>query len=212
MSSTPNFDRLARIYRWMELATFGNALGRCRCHYIDELRTCRRALVLGDGDGRFTARLLEINPEIQVDALDASAEMLRVLLERTRDHRARVQTWCGDIRAWQPSGTKYDLVVSHFFLDCLTAGEIGSLAVRVRSSLLPGARWLISEFAVPTNRFGKLVARPLVAGLYTAFGWLTGLGIRQLPDYPEALSSQGFKRMKYGPSLGGLLVTEVWSA
>ena len=62
MTGPANFDRLARIYRWMELVTFGPLLGRCRYRFLEQLCNCRTALLLGDGDGRFAARLLAANP------------------------------------------------------------------------------------------------------------------------------------------------------
>jgi SAM-dependent methyltransferase len=211
MNSAPNFDRLAHVYRWLEIATFGNTLRRCRCYFLDELRECRRALVLGDGDGRFTARLLEINPEIEIDAADASGAMLDALVERARPHQSRVHTWHGDIRDWRPSGRVYDLVVSHFFLDCLTTEEVASLAGRVEESVRPGAKWIISEFAVPEAGGIRTFAAVLIRCLYAAFGWLTGLRIRRLPCYPEALVAKGFARQHRNRFLAGILVTEVWS-
>ncbi|MGH9599640.1 MAG: class I SAM-dependent methyltransferase, partial [Terracidiphilus sp.] len=72
MNPPPDLDRLAGVYRWMELATFGPWLSWCRSAYLGELSGCRRALVLGDGDGRFTAQLLCANPQVEVDAVDAS--------------------------------------------------------------------------------------------------------------------------------------------
>ena len=68
----PNFDRLAGVYRWMEWLSFGPHLGRCRRAFLLEMTESRRALVLGDGDGRFTAALLRQNKAIQVDAVDVS--------------------------------------------------------------------------------------------------------------------------------------------
>jgi hypothetical protein len=57
MSQPPDFNRLARFYRWMELVSFGPWLCWCRCAFVGEVSACRYALILGDGDGRFTARL-----------------------------------------------------------------------------------------------------------------------------------------------------------
>ncbi len=212
MNPAPNFDRLARVYRWMEVASFGPVLWRCRCHFLGELRECRNALMLGDGDGRFTARLLEINPKIEIDAVDASRAMLRALEARAGQESACVRTHCADVRVWEPAGQTYDLVVSHFFLDCLTTNEVAELARRLRPSLSPQALWLISEFAVPESRFGGLVAQPIVSGLYAAFRLLAGVRVRQLPNYAEAISKQGFRCERQKALLSGLLVTEVWSA
>jgi ubiquinone/menaquinone biosynthesis C-methylase UbiE len=210
MKRAPDFDRLAAVYRWMEMATFGRSLWRCRCRFLYELRDCRTALVLGDGDGRFIAQLLQENPHVRVEAIDSSKGMLRTLLRNAGVHRHRVSAHHADARQWQPSNSNYDLVVSHFLLDCLTTEEAAALAERLRDCTTDQARWVVSEFAIPKGWFGRLVAQPLVTSLYFAFGSLTGLRIRRLPRYHEALSSAGFVLDQERPFLGGLLVSELW--
>ncbi len=206
----PDFDRLALIYRWMEWLTFGPFLWRCRCAFLDRLGHYGRALVLGDGDGRFTARLLAHNPAVLVDAVDASPAMLSELARRSGPHRGRVQIQIADIRAWEPSPTTYDLVVTHFFLDCLAPDDIESLARRLRSHLRPDAAWVVSEFNLPANRFGRFISGSLIALLYRAFGLLTGLTVRTLPDHRKVLAQSGFILKHQQKWLRGLLVSEWW--
>lgn len=207
----PRFDRLASIYRWLEWGSFGPYLGRSRRAWLGPISDSRRALVIGDGDGRFTARLLRANPTIEIDAVDASPRMLEALVRRAREHGHRVHPRVADARELRLDGPPHhDLVVTHFFLDCLTTDEILSLAAAIQPSLLPGARWVVSEFAVPPGRFGRLVAAPLVAALYRAFGVLTGLGVRQLPDFHWALRESGFGLIESRTWLRGLLVSELW--
>lgn len=209
--AAPNFDRLARIYRWMEWASFGPLLGWCRCAFLGEMRELRRALVIGDGDGRFTARLLAANGNIQVDAVDASPAMLRALERRAGGGSARLTTQCMDARDWRPSvSARFDLVVTHFFLDCLTTEDVRKLAGRVRRAAAPNAVWVVSEFAVPENGYGRFFAGPLIRALYWAFELLTGLPVRELPDHASALKDSGFVLKMRRSWLGGLLVSEWW--
>lgn len=215
MNKAPDFNRLARLYRWMEWATFGPWLWWCRCAFLPEIRACRRAVVLGDGDGRFTARLLAANPTIEIDAVDASSAMLQSLARRAGAHSIRVRIHLADARQWQPTefreNQRIDLIVTHFFLDCLTTDEVQSLAEKLRGAVSPHALWVVSEFAVPAGWFGRWVARPLVAALYRVFGWLTRLTVRALPDYPATLRQAGFTLQKRRTWMGGLLASELWS-
>jgi SAM-dependent methyltransferase len=219
MNPPPNFDRLARLYRWMELMTFGPWLWRCRCAFLAEIAGCRHALVLGDGDGRFTARLLAENSPIEIDAIDASPAMLKALTRRARHNAARVRTHLADARLWRPSHSShlqsnnppYHLIVTHFFLDCLTTEEVQSLASELRRAAAPSALWLVSEFAIPAGWLGRTVARPLIWSLYLAFGWLTGLSVRTLPDHRSALGVAGFILLRRRTWLAGLLIAELWS-
>lgn len=208
----PDFNGVARFYRWMELLTFGPWLQRCRCAFLGDLAGCQRAAVLGDGDGRFTAQLLRANPTIEIDAVDASTAMLRALLHRAGTSAIRVHLHCCDARMWQPASPPYDLVATHFFLDCLSAEEVRALAAELRAALCPSGLWVVSEFAIPEGNYGRWVARPLVWLLYRAFGLLTGLAIRDLPDHARALSAAGFALRHRRSFLCGLLVAELWFA
>jgi len=210
-TKTPNFDRLARLYCWMELFTFGPLLSRCRAAFLPELTTARRALVLGDGDGRFTAELLRENSQVRIDAVDASPAMLGALLRRAGPSSDRTRVHCGDVRNWKPEDAQYDLVATHFFLDCLTTEECDRLASRLRDAVSSSGLWIVSEFAVPKGWFGQFVGRPLIWLLYLAFGMLTGLTVRNLPEYRAALRDAGFTLMRQRTRLYGLLVSEMWT-
>jgi hypothetical protein len=216
MSRPPNFNRLAGLYRWMEFFSFGPCLSLARGAFLKQLTQCRHALVLGDGDGRFTARLLGANRGVNLDAVDASSAMLQALKRRAGREAGRVRTHLADIREWLPMATEgtaaYDLIATHFFLDCLTTAEATALAATLRAAVSPSALWVVSEFAVPAGWLGSLIARPLVAGLYLAFGWLTGLTVRTLPDHRSALHAAGFNLIERRSRLGGLLISELWCA
>lgn len=219
MSSAPNFNRLAPLYRWMEYLSFGPWLWWCRSAFLRDLSACRHALVLGDGDGRFTARLLRVNPDLRVLAVDASPAMLCALERRAAPHAARLRIECSDLRIWQPppdssqpDAPQYDLIVTHFFLDCLTTEECAALTAKLRLAVAPGAFWVVSEFAIPRSAAGRLIAAPIVGALYRAFGWLTGLTVRRLPQYEPALRAAGFALQKRRNWLGGLLASQLFQA
>jgi hypothetical protein len=211
--AVPNFNRLSRAYRWMEWVSFGPFLGACRTNFLPRMIHHNKALVLGDGDGRFTARLLRESPHISVRAVDASPAMLVALSRACGPNAARLTTELADLRAWLPSPTShYDLVVIHFFLDCLSTCEVHALAQRIKPTVSPGALWVVSEFAVPPGWFGRLIAEPIVRSLYFAFGLLTGLHTRTLPDHASSLHAAGFICLQRRPRLGGLLVSELWTS
>ncbi len=136
--------------------------------------------------------------------------MLRALTQRALPNARRLQTHHADARAWNPGRSDYDLVVTHFFLDCLETSQVLSLALRLRAATAPGALWIVSEFAVPRGWFGRWIARPIVALLYWAFGWMTHLRIRALPDHAGALRTSGFILLERKRWLAGLLVSEMW--
>lgn len=211
-SQPANFNRLARVYRLLEWFTFGPLLSQCRCAYLVEMKNRRAALVLGDGDGRFTAQLLKQNPNIAVEAVDASDAMLRRLMQRAGLNAGRVHAHLADARQLHLAPRELDLVATHFFLDCLTTVEVESLAMRLRETMTSNAVWVVSEFAIPDNWYGRLIARPIVTALYVAFGFLSGLTVRELPGHREALQRAGFVLTRQRKRVWGLLVSELWEA
>lgn len=205
------FDRIAWPYRWLEYLSFGPLLERCRNHWLPATRGKRRALILGDGDGRFTSRLLRKNPEIIVEAVDISHAMLTLLNTRAAKQGAanRVTTRCLDALSFHPEGN-YDIVVSHFFLDCFSTSEVRQLAEAIRPHLVPSALWVVSDFDIPHGGPSVLPAQFFIGFLYRAFGVLTGLETRSLPDHRQALETAGLVLSAQKTWLGGLLFSELW--
>jgi ubiquinone/menaquinone biosynthesis C-methylase UbiE len=214
VTSSVNFDRVARLYRWLEYMSFGLWLERCRSAQLAHLTGARRALLLGDGDGRFLARLLAANPALTADVVDSSQSMLMILDRRIRrsgpQARRRICLHHADALQWNPTGS-YDLIVSHFFLDCFFPHQLEQLFDRVLPHALPGARWVISEFAIPRNPFAGCLARGIIGLLYRAFGLLAGLRVRALPEYAAPLFRRGLMLSHDRRYLAGLLCSQVWT-
>ena len=204
----PNFDPIARPYRWLEYLTLGPILQRCRTHHLSLLLDRKQTLVLGDGDGRFLAALLSVNPKLQADAVDTSATMLQLLRQRCQPHTARLHTHHQSALTFAPTKT-YDLIITHFFLDCLTQTELEALVAHLTPHLAPDALWLVSDFRIPTGPM-RLPARILVRSLYLVFRVLTGLRTTHLPNHEAPLTRAGLTRTARHHSLFGLLTTEIW--
>ena len=199
-----NCDSIARWYRWLEYGAFGGELQRRRVAFLGEMAPAQTALVLGDGDGRFLAELLRANPSVQVDAVDASAAMIALARERTGSGRVRFH--CADARELPFAPGAYDLLVTHFFLDCFSDAELAGLIPRLAAASTAEARWVVSEFTLA----GGSRARAWIAVLYRLFGWTTGLRVRRLPDFAGALRAAGFALEREEFGAGRLLTSQLW--
>jgi|HubBroStandDraft_5_1064220.scaffolds.fasta_scaffold207397_2 SAM-dependent methyltransferase len=212
MSSLAAFDRLARAYRWMEYFSFGPYLQQCRRLRLAEMASFQRALVYGDGDGRFLAELVRCSAEIHATAVDASSKMLLRLAHRLPS-RAQVRLVHADALACPPAefpDAPFDLIVSHFFLDCFNEAEIASLVACVNAAAAKTTHWVVSDFAIPRRQPARLVAAVIVRGLYIAFGLLTGLKTRSLPDHARVMRESGWVLEDRRELLAGLLMSECW--
>lgn len=213
-ASPPNFDHIASLYRWAEYLTLGPLLQRTRTHHLPALAPCKRALILGDGDGRYTAALLTSNREILVHAVDTSVAMLQLLQRRVARARAAARLRIThadalDIALIPSPNPEPDLIVTHFFLDCLPQLEVEALITHLTPGLAPHAFWLVSDFRIPSGRL-HWPARVYIRALYLAFRLLTGLRVTHLPDHATPLRAAGFTLLASHHRLFGILTSELW--
>jgi SAM-dependent methyltransferase len=194
-----NCDRIARWYRWFEYAGFGRGLERRREALLHEVADARRVLALGDGDGRALAALLAAAPHACVDYIDVSAHMLD--LARARAGTEHVNYRCEDARIARLPAAEYDVIVTHFFLDCFDETDLETLIARLADAATAQARWLISEFR--GNGW-------LVRALYFFFRIATGLRTRRLVDHHPFLKRHGFRLVRHEDAWRGLLASELW--
>jgi ubiquinone/menaquinone biosynthesis C-methylase UbiE len=200
-----NCDGIARWYRWLEYIGFGRALERRRFAFLPDVADAQRILVLGEGDGRFLAKLVEQNHTALIDYVDLSEQMLE--LARSRAGTERVAYHHADALAIPLPAATYDLIVTHFFLDCLDETDAVSLAEKLAAAVQPNAHWIVSEFrdrGAPWNR-------AIVAVLYFCFRITTGLRTRRLIDHRKIFARQGICLLRDETSVGGLLTSELWT-
>lgn len=202
-----NCDAIARHYRWMEFAVFGRTIERCRFHFLPELRSARRALVLGDGDGRFLQQLLNNCPCVHADYIDRSAKMLA--LARRRAGENRVAYHHADALTDELPRGNYDLIAAHFFFDCFERPDLERVVRRIAESA-PHARWVVSEFRVPPGPLA-IPSRLLLWIMYRFFGTTTKLKTRRLVDHRPFMKAAGFRLEMEERRAGGLLVSELWT-
>ncbi len=204
------FDRLARDYWWLEAASFGPLLHRCRTAHLSRLADRRRALVVGDGDGRFLAALLRANPHVTVDALDVSPGMTALARRRTRFAAGRMRFTVGDVRTAPLPTAGYDLVVTNFLLDCFPPDQLAGVVDKLAAAAGPGAAWLVGDFAVPPGRWRGRAGRLALAVMYAFFRLTARLPAAALADPTPLLSARGFVPAAEANWLGGFLVSRVW--
>ncbi len=207
-----NCDRIARWYRLCEYLIFGRGLERRRFEYLERLSGTRNALLLGDGDGRFTAEFVKRNPLAQVDSVELSPRMLALAQARLRTLKPDselVRFFLADARTIHLE-CQYDLIVTHFFLDCFTAAELQVLLARISQHCSPGAKWIVSEFSLPDSGLRRVAAAALIRIMYFFFRITTGLKVNRLPEYAPVLKDNGFRIIHRCSTAGGLLVSELW--
>lgn len=208
-----SFDRLAPHYRWLERVLAGEKLQRCRLAWLGEVRNCRKVLVVGEGPGRFLSEAVRALPAAQFCCVDASAAMLeraRVAWAKAGGEPARAQFLQAELPAWQPPAGVFDLVVTHFFLDCFPPGLLKAVVARLAAAAGADARWLLADFCVPARGAARLRARLVLWTAYTFFRAAIRLPARRLATPDVCLEAEGFRLMHRRTSDWGLLHSDLW--
>lgn len=204
-----NFDPVARSYRWLERLTFGGALQRCRVALIDHTRIAGTVLILGEGDGRFLEKFLQVNSTAKVTVVDSSGEMIRLAKSRIGKTN-RVRFLQADVRTIELPDEKFDLIVTQFFLDCFDQAGVEGIIETVSKKLANDGCWLWSDFAIPESGVGRNAAKFMIGLLYCFFRRTTDLEAEQLVDPRNILEELEWNLEEEKSNCGGLLQSSLW--
>jgi ubiquinone/menaquinone biosynthesis C-methylase UbiE len=209
-----NFDRVAPHYRRLETVTFGSALEKSRNYWVRKVSRPKRALIVGEGNGRFLCELLRVHPGIEVDCVDASLRMLEVARARVRRlHPASyrfVRFIQSDVLAWSPSDS-YDLMVTHFFLDCFNEKQLRSVVSNLASAARENSIWLIADFTVPLEVFARAHAMFWLRTMYAFFRVTAQLENKRLVDPRRYLEAERFARIATETFRWKMIQTEIYA-
>lgn len=208
-----NCDAIAPLYWFFEYLAFGGRLQRHRLLFLRAAEGRKSALVLGDGDGRFSKELIKSYPNMALDSIDSSPRMLELARERieaSAHNASGVRLICGDALRQSFPQASYDLIATHFFLDCFTAAEVESLIEKLSTHAVPGTVWLITEFHKPSDFWRGLHAGLWLRVMYFFFHIFTRLEVRQLPGHRGILRRHGLQLLAEEASMGNLVCSELW--
>lgn len=208
-----SFDPIARYYRWLEMFTFGSVLQKARNRWIDRIAPPKRALVLGQGDGRFVCELLRVHGEARVDCVDASGRMLEIARQRVDKLPAqdvnRVRFFQQDAVFWSPANC-YDLLVLNFFLDCFARSEVLSIIQKLAHAAMPSAHLFLADFAVPEKFVARAHAKFWLSIMYRFFRVTSDIPASELIDPTSILEANRFVCLARSHWRVGLVKSELW--
>jgi SAM-dependent methyltransferase len=203
-----SFDRVAPHYRWLETLVFGNQLQRARVAFMREIGSPRRVLIVGEGDGRFLAEFVRSHPGAAVDCIEASGRMIE--LARARNPEGRVNFTHRDVRDVSLEAGCYDLIITHFFLDCLAGATLGEVVQRLARAATADAGWLLADFRVPVSSWKNVRAQLWIRAMYFFFRLTSGLQAQRLDDPSPFLEAAGFECVRQRLAGFGMIKSEFW--
>ncbi|MBX7185781.1 MAG: methyltransferase domain-containing protein [Vicinamibacteria bacterium] len=202
------FDRLAPVYDLMADVAFAGRIHASQTLLLPHLPPVRRALVVGGGTGRFLDALLTHDPHVTAVSVDLSPRMTRRTAARlaARELSGRAELRVGGLEKLR-SDERFDLVVTHCFLDLFTDADLGAVIEPLHRSLKPAGHWLFSDFAAPGNGLGGVARSSIVTALYAFFQATCSIAASRLADFDRAFERAGLQTVARRALLGGLLQT-----
>ena len=208
-----SFDRLAPHYRWMEFVLAGGRLQRCRTAFLNEVGRRRDVLLLGEGNGRFLVECRRALPQAHITCVDSSARMLdeaRRRLVNSGLGAGNTEFLKANALDWKPPKPGFDLVVTHFFLDCFRPDQLEALMAALARVATPRATWLLADFRVPPAGGRRLRALLIHRLMYLFFRFATDLPAQCLTAPDRLLEANGFELRERRLSEWGLLHSDWW--
>jgi ubiquinone/menaquinone biosynthesis C-methylase UbiE len=209
-----SFDSIAPAYRTLETIAFGGALQRARVACLGEMGSPRRALIVGEGNGGFLCELLRRHQNVAVDCVDESQRMLELARQRIERRLSadatRVRFLHHDITSWTPPEAAYDLIVTHFFLDCFSEDRMAEIVTRLSRAATPSATWLLADFCVPAAGFARARAGLWLAAMYRFFRSTAGIEARELSDPSRFLQLARFGLASQHLFRHGMVKSQLW--
>lgn len=208
-----SFDLLAPHYRWMEIVLAGEKLQRCRTAFLDRVAGTENVLILGEGNGRFLLECRRKLPRAKIVCVDASAGMLAAAQKRLAgqgDDRRGIDFICADALAWRPPEIEFDLIVTHFFLDCFRREQLELLIGKMARSAAPRANWLLGDFQCAEAGLRRHRSRLILWSMYRFFRVVTHLSAKSLTPPDDFLQKHGFVLRERLVRDWGLLHSDWW--
>jgi len=208
-----SFDVLARHYRWMEFVLAGDKLQRCRTAFLTRVAAANRVLILGEGNGRFLVECWRTLPDAKITVVDSSPRMLARACQRLKGqgiNSERIDFVCADALTWKPPEAAFDLIVTHFFLDCFRPEQLEPLIAVLARAAAPGANWLLADFQSAPAGWARFRSRLILWLMYRFFTVATRLPASSLTPPDAFLERHGFQLREREVHDWGLLHSDRW--
>ena len=205
-----SFDVLAPHYRWMEVVLAGEKLQRCRTAFLDCIPIAKNVLILGEGNGRFLLECRRKMPMAHIVCVDASARMLALAQRRLGDNCGSTEFVCNDALVWTASRHDFDLIVTHFFLDCFRPEQLESLIAKLADAAAPDANWLLADFQSAPAGLARVRSKLILWTMYRFFRVVTRLPAKELTSPDVLLQQHGFRLVERRATDWGLIHSDRW--
>lgn len=180
-----DFNGIASVYDALASVVFGKNLIKSQHHFLHVIPDDATVLIVGGGSGELLQTLLQQKPQCRVVYVDASERMIKLARQRVHN-AARVTFLCGTESVEMPVPA-FTVVITNFYLDLFAQQSLQRIITRLRSLLVPGALWFVTDFVKPTKLWQKL----LLKSMYLFFRIVSNIEASRISDWQGMLGTAG---------------------
>jgi len=199
-----DFNRIASVYDALASVVFGKNLIKAQHHFLQVIPDDATVLIVGGGSGELLQTLLQQRPGCQVVYVDASERMVELARQRVQNS-AQVTFLCGTENVDMP-WRAFTVVITNFYLDLFTQQSMQKIITRLRSLLVPGALWLVTDFVTPTKLWQKI----LLKSMYLFFRITSNIEASRISDWQEMLGNAGLSCQQTKAFYHGMIKSAVF--
>ena len=199
-----NFDSVARFYDRLSGLIFGKAMRRAQTVYLPDIVPGANVLILGGGTGWLLSELFAVNPTCKVWYIDASAKMIELSKEMTRNSAHEIVFIHGTEDSI-PLGISFDAVITNFYLDLFPQDSCIRVIRKIRPAIRANGIWLVSDFVNTTWWHGVMLGV-----MYRFFKLTCDIEGHSLPEWKNLLEKNAFIEGKSHEFFGGFIKSAVF--
>jgi tRNA (cmo5U34)-methyltransferase len=201
-----SFSLVAPFYDQLSRLVFGTSISRSQQVHLNLIPTGARVLMIGGGTGKLLPALMAQTSCREVVFLEASNKMLAKARELVagQGYAGRITFRLGTEEDIGPED-KFDVILTHFFLDLFSPAALNKITSRLHQALLPGGWWLVSDFVWPGGLLRRALAAALFNSMYLFFRLTCGISATTLPNWEDRLAHFHLKPTKSAYFYHGLI-------
>ena len=207
------FNKLAPFYGFFSAVISLNKIHKSQLWFLTKKDKYKNAIIIGGGDGKFLAEAVKKGLAEHYFYIDFSSNMLQMAKTRIEkenpDYLRSITFVCGLFNE-VPLRQKFDLVVTSYFLDCLSQNEFLIAMHKINAHLSENGTWFFSDFNIPRDNFRKILAKLTIRFIYLIFNFICHWNLKQLPDFTNEFNKYPLTVIAEKYFLGGLLVSRIY--
>lgn len=201
-----NFDHIAPYYDTLVRLVFGNKLFVAKKEFLEKIPAGGEVLLVGEGTGNLLNLLLQREPALTIDYLDASSKMIELTQKKVSPEAKHRMRFLHGTHHNLPSQKKYDAVMAFFVIDCLQQREAMEFTASLTNTLKKEGYFLMADFFPPN----KILHRTLLWMMYSFFRFVADLDTAALPDYDVLFNGQQLIEAGRSSYMNGFIQSRIY--